>query len=112
MTLDNKKLQDWLGRSETNYDTITISPYLLFNAALNSDEQQPRAGEPLRPGSHWLYFLPTTRQSELGPNGNSKVGGFLPPVELPRRMWAGGKLNFHRPLKFGERSKKVKIMKS
>jgi len=51
---------------------------------------------------HWLYFLETHRQSELSPDGHAKLGGFLPPVPLPRRMWAGGRFEFHRPLRVGE----------
>ena len=51
---------------------------------------------------HWLYFLPTVRQSELAPDGHAKRGGFLPPVPLPRRMWAGARFEFHRPLHIGE----------
>lgn len=62
----------------------------------------PQSGDPLPPLWHWLYFLPFDRQSELGPDGHAKRGGFLPPVELPRRMWAGGRVEFHRPLKVGE----------
>ena len=51
---------------------------------------------------HWLYFLPLHRQSELGPDGHAKRGGFLPPVPLPRRMWAGGRFDFRRPLRVGD----------
>lgn len=50
---------------------------------------------------HWLYFLPVHRQSEIGQDGHAKRGGFLPPVPLPRRMWAGGRLQFLRPLQVG-----------
>ena len=53
---------------------------------------------------HWLYFLPVSPMSEVGPDGHPKRGGFLPPVPLPRRMWAGGRLTFHTPLKVGERA--------
>ena len=54
----------------------------------------PCAGTVLPPLWHWLYFLPQHRQSELGPDGHAKRGGFLPPVPLPRRMWAGGRLTW------------------
>jgi 3-methylfumaryl-CoA hydratase len=62
----------------------------------------PEPGDALPPLWHWLYFLPVDRQSELGPDGHPHRGGFLPPVELPRRMWAGSRLEFHRPLRVGE----------
>eukprot|EP01037_Dinobryon_pediforme_P013710 gene13709-13826_t len=51
---------------------------------------------------HWLYFLPIARASEIGPDGHPKRGGFLPPVPLPRRMWAGGRYLFARDLHIGE----------
>src|SRR4029077_8906704 len=60
----------------------------------------PGRGSP--PLWHWLYFLPIHRQSELGSDGHAKRGGFLPPVPLPRRMWAGGRLEFHHALRVGE----------
>ena len=61
-----------------------------------------RAGTPLPPLWHWLYFLPLHRQSEIGPDGHAKRGGFLPPVPLPRRMWAGSQFEFHAPLRVGD----------
>ena len=104
--------QDWLGRSEEAFDTITASPLNRYNATLDRDDPEPQLGDPLRPGAHWLYFLPTTLQSELGPNGNPEVGNFLPPSDLPRRMWAGGKLTFDHPLRVGERARKVSTIAS
>lgn len=56
----------------------------------------------LPPLWHWLYFLPGERQSNIGPDGHPQRGGFLPPITLPRRMWAGGRLRFLRPLTVGE----------
>src|SRR6185437_4594407 len=50
---------------------------------------------------HWLFFLPAYRQSDAGPDGHALKGGFLPPIELPRRMWAGSRLEFARPLRVG-----------
>jgi 3-methylfumaryl-CoA hydratase len=59
-------------------------------------------GDALAPVWHWLYFLPTHKASELGYDGHARLGGFLPPVPLPRRMWAGGRLVFGRLLRIGE----------
>ena len=53
------------------------------------------------PLAHWLYFLPTAKQSELGADGHPRKGQFLPPVPLPRRMWAGSRVQFHLPLRIG-----------
>ncbi len=60
-------------------------------------------GTPLPPLWHWLYFLPLHRQSEIGPDGHAKRGGFLPPVPLPRRMWAGSQFEFRSPIRVGDR---------
>jgi 3-methylfumaryl-CoA hydratase len=66
-------------------------------------ETSPRPGEPLPPGWHWMFFNPTARASDLGPDGHLKRGGFVPPVPLPRRMWAGGRLAYsRRAIRVGE----------
>jgi 3-methylfumaryl-CoA hydratase len=100
--LDIKHLQQWVGRSETRSDQVTAAPMAALAATLDLEIPYPQPGDPLPPLWHWLYFLPFARQSELGPDGHPKRGGFLPPVELPRRMWAGGRVEFHRPLRVGE----------
>jgi 3-methylfumaryl-CoA hydratase len=56
---------------------------------------------------HWLYFAPLARQSELGPDGHARRGGFLPPVPLPCRMWAGGRFEFRHPLRVGDEITRV-----
>jgi 3-methylfumaryl-CoA hydratase len=57
-------------------------------------ENAPRAGEPLPPGWQWLFFNPAVRRSALGPDGHPRRGGFLPPIELSRRMWAGSRIRY------------------
>jgi len=87
-------LQEWVGRTETLQDDVTGVPVRALAATLDlpaPDLSQPMAVPPLW---HWLYFLPLHRQSELGPDGHARRGGFLPPVPLPRRMWAGGRLRW------------------
>lgn len=100
--LDIAHLQEWVGKSETRTDQATAAPMAALAATLDIEIPYPRPGDPLPPLWHWLYFLPFPRQSELGPDGHAKRGGFLPPVELPRRMWAGGRVEFHHPLRVGE----------
>ena len=95
-------LQTWQGRTETLHDTVTAAPVRALSATLDRDDPEPVGGTVLPPLWHWLYFLPHHRQSELGPDGHAKRGGFLPPVPLPRRMWAGGRLNWLQPLKVGD----------
>ena len=94
-------LQEWIGKTETRWDVVTAAPVAALAATLDLETGDPKPGDPLPPLWHWLYFLPFHRQSELGPDGHAKRGGFLPPIDLPRRMWAGGRLGFHRSLRVG-----------
>lgn len=100
--LDVDHLRSWIGRQETLHDQVTRFPIAALSATLDRDDAPPQAGDALPPLWHWLYFLPTARQSILGPDGHPARGGFLPPVPLPRRMWAGGRLKFHQPLRVDE----------
>jgi 3-methylfumaryl-CoA hydratase len=100
--LDIPHLRSWIGRQETLHDRVTQFPYAALSATLDRDDEPPRPGDSLPPLWHWLYFLPVARQSALGPDGHPARGGFLPPVPLPRRMWAGGRFTFHQPLRVEE----------
>lgn len=99
-------LTDWLGRSEVIHDAVTPTPYAALSATLDWPQvqgpQRPDPGTPLPYLWHWLYFLPMHPQSEIGEDGHARRGGFLPPVPLPRRMWAGGDFTFHQPLLVGD----------
>lgn len=102
MSLDLDPLRSWIGRSEAMDDVATAAPPKALAATLDRGDA-PAAGDTLPPCWHWLYFLPLARQSELGADGHPLRGGFLPPVPLPRRMWAGSRLEFHAPLRVGQR---------
>ena len=95
-------LKEWIGKSETVSDIATATPYAALCATLDRPPERPPEGTPLPPLWHWLYFLPMHRQSEIGPDGHAMRGGFLPPVPLPRRMWAGSQFEFHKPLRVGD----------
>ena len=105
-------LQTWQGRSETLEDLITPAPLRALSATLDREDPLPVAGTALPALWHWLFFLPHHRQSEIGPDGHAQRGGFLPPVPLPRRMWAGGRLHWHAPLRVGEAVKRVSTIES
>ena len=98
---------DWLGRRETAEDVIAPGPVARLLATLGRSDPPPREGDALPPLWHWLYFLEATPRGRLAPDGHARRGGFLPPSELPRRMWAGGRLTFHKPLKLGETARRV-----
>jgi len=104
MTPDAEELKAWTGRTETVQDTVTAAPVRMLRATL---DLPPEDVAELPPLWHWLYFLPSARQSELGPDGHPRRGGFLPPVPLPRRMWAGGQLEFFSPLQVGDAIRRV-----
>ena len=95
-------LADWVGRSEVIEDSVTATPCAALAATLDWPAERPAPGTPLPPLWHWLYFLPLARQSEIGPDGHAKRGGFLPPVPLPRRMWAGSDFAFQEQIVVGD----------
>ena len=102
MSDDLTHLADWIGRSETLHDRIGPTPVMALTATLDHPAAPAPDGTPLPPLWHWLYFLPMHRHSDLGPDGHARKGGFLPPVPLPRRMWAGSQFEFHHPLRVGD----------
>jgi 3-methylfumaryl-CoA hydratase len=105
-------LADWVGRTQTTEDQITATPIAALSATLDRDAARPAAGTPIPALWHWLYFLPLAPQSEIGPDGHAKRGGFLPPVDLPRRMWAASQLRFDQPLRVGDSIARVSTIES
>ena len=102
MSPDDMDYSDWIGRTESAEDVITLQPMAGMSATLDRDDPQPKKGDPLPPLWHWMYFTPKVRGSALGPDGHPERGDFLPPVPLPRRMFAGASYQFHTPLRLGE----------
>lgn len=90
----------WIGRSETRHDVAAAAPLVGLAALLDHDPAAPATVPPL---GHWLYFLPDARQSAIGDDGHPRRddASFLPPVPLPRRMWAGGRVDFLAPIAVG-----------
>lgn len=110
--LDINHLKTWVGRQEVLLDTVTATPTRALSATLNREDPLPQAGDRLPELWHWLYFLPAARQSQIGSDGHPQRGGFLPPVPLPRRMWAGGRLEWHQPLEIGQPIKRISTIQS
>ena len=90
-------LKGWIGQQERAEDRAAPPPLAGLAALLDHAAPPWREGE-APPLSHWLYFLPRARQSEIDIDGHPKRGGFLPPVALPRRMFAGARLAFQAPI--------------
>ncbi len=92
----------WIGRTRTFTQRVALAPARALAATLDEDPEALAHGAEIPHGWHWIYFNEPVRRSLLGPDGHEARGGFLPPVPLERRMWAGGRLSFRRPLRIGE----------
>jgi 3-methylfumaryl-CoA hydratase len=98
-----EKLREWVGKTQTVEDLITSWPVRALTATFDEKDPPPRPGDPLPPLWHWLFFLEAVPQSRIGPDGHAERGEFLPPVPLPRRMWAGSRFAFDGlPLSIGD----------
>jgi 3-methylfumaryl-CoA hydratase len=111
MNAPDVDLTAWIGRSETLHDVVGATPVVALAATLDHPPADVVAGTALPPLWHWLYFLPMHRQSEIGPDGHARRGGFLPPVPLPRRMWAGSQFEFRKPVRVGDRIARTSTIK-
>ncbi len=107
MAVDVAALKQWIGRSERTEEVIAPFPSNALAATFDRTDPPYRAGSTLPPLWHWMHFLPIHPMAEVGADGHAAKGGFLPPVPLPRRMWAGSRLTFHRPLIIGETASKT-----
>ncbi len=93
--------REWVGATESVTDLIAPAPLAAAAATLDDAVSSFPDGAAVPPLWHWFYFLPHAPQSQLGPDGHPRRGGFMPPIELPRRMFAGARMRFHRPLRVG-----------
>lgn len=92
----------WVGRSRTTRDMIEAGQLAKIAATLDCPVPAPDETAFLPPGWHWAFFPDITPLAGIGRDGHQALGEFLPPVPLPRRMWASGDLNITRPLSIGE----------
>jgi len=101
----------WVGREEESSQRILAATVSAMAATLDM-VRAPQAGDPLPPGWQWLYFNPVARRSALGADGHPRRGGFLPPIELPRRMWAGSRIHYLAAVPIdADASRRSKILK-
>jgi 3-methylfumaryl-CoA hydratase len=107
-----QQFSEWIGKAQSASSILTIAPMEGLAAILDRDSTAFSIGDALPPLWHWLYFLETSKQSELAEDGHPHRGDFLPPIDLPRRMWAGSRLNFIRPLLAGETIKRSSTIQS
>lgn len=110
--IDISFLQTWVGRQEVRDDVITLAPVARLSATLDHPEPRSKQGEPLPECWHWLYFQPDACTADIAVDGHPHRGTFLPPVPLPRRMWAGSELIFHAPLLVGDEVRRVSVVEA
>ncbi len=101
MSADRERWRDWIGREQTAEDVLDVARARALQATLDDTGKALEAGDSLPPLWHWMYFWNVTAASTLGADGHPERGWFLPPIELPRRMWAGSRFTFLRPLPVG-----------
>jgi 3-methylfumaryl-CoA hydratase len=103
---------DWVGRTEEAEELIALAPVQAAAAILDDPTTEFAAGSPLPPLWQWFFFLPRVPQSGLGTDGHPQRAGFMPPVELPRRMFAGARMRFLRPLVIGKPAQRRSVIRA
>ena len=103
-TVETQELRTWIGRTKEDADIITPRLAQSYRATLAPFVSE---SELLMPGLHWCLSPPIEATGDLGADGHPRTGDFLPPVPLPRRMWAGGEIEHLRPLQVGYLVKRV-----
>jgi 3-methylfumaryl-CoA hydratase len=111
MTQDLEKLKEWIGQKESDIDYVTVPAVHRLAATLDRDDPMPKLGDPLPVGWHQILFPRVVRHSQIGADGHPKRGDFLPPVPLPRRMFAGKRTTFHADLRVGDEVRRDSVIK-
>jgi 3-methylfumaryl-CoA hydratase len=103
---------DWLGKTKEAEELIALASVQAAAAMLDDTTTEFAAGSPLPPLWHWFFFLPRTAQSRLGPDGHPQRASFMPPIELPRRMFAGARVRFLKPLLIGKPAHRRSVIRT
>lgn len=111
MAVDIEYLKQWIGRRETNVDYVTIPMVHRLAATLDRDDPLPKFGDTLPVGWHFLLFPRVVRQSQIDADGLPKLGDFLPPVPLPRRMFGSRRTTLIADLHVGDEVKRESVVK-
>jgi len=106
-----EKLKEWIGQKESDIDYVTVPAVHRLAATLDRDDPMPRMGDPLPVGWHQILFPRVVRHSQIGADGHPQRGDFLPPVPLPRRMFAGKRTTFHADLQVGDAVRRDSVIK-
>ncbi len=112
MSQDLEHLKAWIGRRELDVDYVTIPAVHRLAATLDRDDPLPQTGDVLPIGWHSILFPRVVRHSQVGADGHPARGDFLPPVPLPRRMFAGKRITFHADLRVGDEVRRESTIKA
>lgn len=112
MGTNKTDLSQWQGRQSTLTSELSVAPLQALAATLDCNSYALTTGEPVPPLWHWLCFLAAVPQSDLGEDGHARPGLLLPDTGLPRRMWAGSRVQFHQRLLIGESAEQRSAIKS
>jgi 3-methylfumaryl-CoA hydratase len=111
MTQELEKLKDWIGQRESDVDYVTVPVIHRLSATLDREDPMPKPGDPLPIGWYTIFFPRVVRQSQVGADGHPQRGDFLPPVPLPRRMFAGRRVRFVADLRIGDEVRRESVIK-
>ena len=100
-------MSDFIGRTQRFADQIDPWKAEALHHTLDLGGDAPGPGAPLPHFWHWIYFLESRPLSDLGRDGHPATGGFIPDLGLPRRMWAGSRVEFLAPLAIGASAERV-----
>ena len=101
------ELTSWVGRERVMSDVLTPDRLVRLSATFDRDDPEPVPGDPLPPCWHWMFFQETTPMAKVGPDGHPVRGDFMPPIDKPRRMWAGSRIQFIAPPRVGEAMRRM-----
>ena len=101
--VDIDHLRKWIGKIDNVTDYVTPIVEQRYRATLNMDIGNPKDGDPVTSGLHWMLGWNLVKNDELGVDSHPALGEFLPPVPLPRRMWAGSEIRVLKPIRVGDK---------
>ena len=101
--VDIDHLRKWIGKIDNVTDYVTPIVEQRYRATLNMDIGNPKDGAPVTSGLHWMLGWNLVKNDELGADSHPALGEFLPPVPLPRRMWAGSEIKALKPIRVGDK---------
>ncbi|NOW48196.1 3-methylfumaryl-CoA hydratase [Novosphingobium sp. SG751A] len=98
----------WIGREEVRREVLDAEALRRFAAAIG-ESLEVETDQPSL--AHWAFFLPIAAADQIGPDGHPKRGGFMPPITLPRRMFAAGRMEFGAALALGQPATRRSIIR-